>query len=894
MRMKCYLLALLGTLAVLTLQTGRATAADTVNVLSGRVHYAASHDTYFQEISLFKPDISPIPSVTKEATMLQPDQAAISQLYLSKPQAVNLSLTDSKGKLYVLSMLRSNPFADEVNAGYIDRTGRHALASFDQGLHYQGAVQGIEKSLATLSIGANGDVMILFANDEGNFIVGKMEDSTGRYIFYNDRKMTIQHPGTPCATRDDVTTPGSDLKGLERTTSITICKKVQLYWEVANNLCTYKGGLANTQTYIAGLFNQVQALYANENIAVELKSFYIWTSADDYPTTTGSSSALYMFQAYWNSQNNGFDGNLAHLIERDNQGNGGVAYVNVLCNRNNAYGYSDLHGSYSAVPTFSWDVECITHETGHNFGSHHTHWCGWNTGPNNTCGAIDDCWTPESTNTCSTCPTTYTTVNPNWAGTIMSYCHLANNGINLANGFGPQPGAVIRTSATNGSCLSSIISGTLTTTPICNNDGAVTLTMGANNFAVAPLTYTWSNGATTQNLTNIATPGTFSVSVKDANNCTSTISGATVTLGTKPGDGIAPAVTMPICCMNPNYSLTISAGAPQNLSACQTVSWLRTATPITSISAAQTAFNSAAANDILPAANAASINNTTGATLTVQAPANCIAATTDYYTPFVTRNTKPANTISQTVATAGAFSIGSTQLGNYASLTDQTSAATACDLLDTPSVSSLSVAVTGYTGRANHMYLTVLSSANAVLYEATGLAGNGSYTIPLSGIKGSPLQAMTVRVFDYNCNYTAGCTASAASLSVTRTVTYAAVTAPKFENVCSAGSSIMVSFSPNVCGSTNVNGATAAVTGTMSLFPNPGHTAMTFKFQAAKAGNGSLKIVDMVGKTVYKNNVVFSAGTNEKLLDVSSWAKGIYFLSFDAENTTGTLKMIVQ
>lgn len=885
---------MLGAVCLLILQAGTAAAADSVNVLSARVQYAATHDVYFQEISLFRADNSPIPSVTTEATMFQPDQTAIGRLYQTKPQAVKLRLTDSKGKVYTLSMLRSNPFAEEVNAGFIDQAGRHALGTFDHGLHYQGAVEGIEKSLATLSIGGNGTVMILFADNEGNFIVGKMEDSSGRYIFYNDRKMTIQHPGTPCATRDDVTTPDSDTKGLQRTTSITICKKVQLYWEVANNLCIYKGGLANTQTYIAGLFNQVQALYANENIAVELKSFYIWTTADDYPTTTGSSSALYMFQAYWNSQNNGFDGNLAHLIERDNQGNGGVAYVNVLCNRNNAYGYSDVHGSYSAVPTFSWDVECITHETGHNFGSHHTHWCGWNTGPNNSCGAIDDCWTPESTNTCATCPTTYTTVNSNWAGTIMSYCHLANNGIDLANGFGPLPGAVIRTNATNGSCLSSIISGTLATTPICNNDGAVTLTMAANNFAVAPLTYTWSNGATTQNLTNITTPGTFSVSVKDANNCTSTIGGATVTQGTKPGDGIAPSVTMPICCMNPSYTLTIAANAPQNLSACQTVSWLRTTTPITGISAALAAFNSAAANDILPAANAGSINSTTGATLIVQAPANCIANTTDYYTPFVTRNTKPANTITQTVTTAGTFSIGSTQLGNYASLTDQSSNATACDLLDTPAVSSLSITVTGYTGRTNHMYLTLLSSTNAVLYEATGLAGNGSYSIPLSGIKGSPLQAFTVRVFDYNCNYSAGCTASAASLSVTRTVTYPAVTTPRFENVCTVGSSVMVSFSPNACGSTNVNNAITTETGTMSLYPNPGHTAMTFAFQAATAGSGSLKIVDMVGKTVYKDKVVFAAGGNEKVLDVSGWAKGVYFLSFDAEKTMGTLKMIVE
>ena len=39
-------------------------------------------------------------------------------------------------------------------------------------------------------------------------------------------------------------------------------------------------------------------------------------------------------------------------------------------------------------------------------------------------------------------------------GTIMSYCHLVSSvGINFANGFGPQPGALIRNTIGSSSCL---------------------------------------------------------------------------------------------------------------------------------------------------------------------------------------------------------------------------------------------------------------------------------------------------------------------------------------------------------------------------------------------------------------------------------------------------------
>jgi hypothetical protein len=79
---------------------------------------------------------------------------------------------------------------------------------------------------------------------------------------------------------------------------------------------------------------------------------------------------------------------------------------------------------------------------GHLMGSRHTHACVWN--GNNT--QIDGCSTPEGT-----CPRVGYPAN---GGTVMSYCHLVSGvGINFNNGFGPQPGNLIRSRFGAATCL---------------------------------------------------------------------------------------------------------------------------------------------------------------------------------------------------------------------------------------------------------------------------------------------------------------------------------------------------------------------------------------------------------------------------------------------------------
>jgi hypothetical protein len=585
---------------------------------------------------------------------------------------------------------------------------------------------------------------------------------------------------------------------------------------------------------------------------------------------------------------------MAHLLTRTNLGRGGLAYLDVLCSRPIAYAYSDIHGSYSSIPTYSWDVEVITHETGHNLGSKHTHWCGWNTGSAGSCGAIDNCTTLETVTGCSTCGATYSNAAPvtSWKGTVMSYCHLVSRGISLANGFGPLPGNKIRTEVSAASCLSTVINAKVTAAPICTNDGGVTLTFAANNLGTAPYVYTWSNNKYTQNISGLSAPNTYSVTITDSNNCTASYA-ASVIRKPDPGDGIIPKMKMPVCCASTTETLGIPATVPQELTSCQSVYWLRTAAAPGTYAVAKAIFDTTQAANILPSSNEASITNgATGATLEVSPPKSCAAKQTFYYTPVVVELPRAAKTISNTAAGSTTITKFGTTIGRSVTLADQTAVPTACDLLDTPASANISITVSSYTGRTNNMRLVIQDGTGLVLFERFGTPGNGTYIVPASAINGPILQALKVSAFDYNCSSSA-CTSVTASLSAVRNVTYEAHQA-SINPACAIGTSVKVDFAPGGCTKLSVEPAKAGLSGAV-LYPNPASASVTLQFTTTGAGNVQLKVVDMLGRTVHTGQSFLTAGQHRQVIDLRTLAKGVYFLNVSGEQSAAErLKLVVE
>ncbi len=343
---------------------------------------------------------------------------------------------------------------------------------YTPGRHYRGTVRGDDRSLVALSFLQNGVTALISDDRHGNLVLGKLEQpgNTTDYILYSDREVAAKPPFSCEALEHDQNRPNDPANSKP---DVNGC--VRVYFEVDYELFQNKGSVQATVDYLAGAFNQLATLYANEQISTTLSQVYVWVTPDAY-STSSSSTALNQFKALRKSYN----GDIAHLVGIGGNNLGGIAYVDVLCVPSYAYAFSDITASYSSVPTYSWTVEVLTHEMGHNLGSPHTQSCTW---PG---GAIDNCFTTEGG--CASGPA------PVNGGTIMSYCHLTNYGINFNNGFGPLPGNKIRTEVGGATCLS----GSCAPLGSC----LAPKSLAVSNISGSSATVSWSavSGATGYNL----------------------------------------------------------------------------------------------------------------------------------------------------------------------------------------------------------------------------------------------------------------------------------------------------------------------------------------------------------------------------------------------------------
>lgn len=215
---------------------------------------------------------------------------------------------------------------------------------------------------------------------------------------------------------------------------------VEVYLEVDHKAYMENGSsISSVEAWVLNLMNQVALFYEDMGIPLVVSGMKIYTSADPYIIHGNTSDVLSAFRDSMNNQ--GYNGNLAHLLVGRNIG-GGRAYLNVLCSPSINLGVSGNLGSGGInYSTYSWNVNVIAHEIGHNFGSPHTHDCAWN--GNGT--QIDDCgnlywYNQNEPQNIGSCYDHNNKILPGNQGTIMSYCHATGNGqsINLNNGFHPQ------------------------------------------------------------------------------------------------------------------------------------------------------------------------------------------------------------------------------------------------------------------------------------------------------------------------------------------------------------------------------------------------------------------------------------------------------------------------
>jgi hypothetical protein len=449
-------------------------------------------------------------SMTSAYQLYHIDQTAMQHLLATQPQNIQLPITIS-GKTYTLRLTKTELHAKGFK---VTTSGPTPSTTASAQVHYRGIVVGAERSLAAISFYEN-DVIGMFATAaEGNFVIGKLgNDASQTFIAYNDQTLKVANP-FKCSIDDDNYVRAARNKSSRASQSM--CRQVAIYYEADYKLYRNKGySVTNVTNFINGMFNSVATIYLNEHINLVISDMYIWNTADSF-STTSSSDALSEFTSL---RQNNINGNLAQLLAAGGSGLGGIAWLDVFCS-NYPESYANIGNSYSNFPTYSWNIEVMSHEMGHNFGSPHTHNCNaWIGGPIDGCGPTYDPTYAEGT-----CPNGPLPIK----GTIMSYCHLVSSvGINLALGFGPQPGDLIRTSVINAVCLDPFapFSPALTadTSRACAGDTiAMKVTpIGSNN------NYQWlrnggsinSGTGTTHTKVNATLSGSYTCVVTDSNGC---------------------------------------------------------------------------------------------------------------------------------------------------------------------------------------------------------------------------------------------------------------------------------------------------------------------------------------------------------------------------------------
>ncbi len=354
-----------------------------------------------------------------------------------------------KNNVYNVSLERFDIFTP--NAKIVTRTaqGNQEVILNDLAVTYRGKFEGFDNTMISVTFSRDNVVGLMISGND-NFVIGQVKNKsgqeTGKYALYKESDLLSKN-NFNCFADDNLTS--EQIENIKRAVGkeITDASPTDLYIaEIAIEIdyatyIAYQQSVQTATNYAVSVMSAVSSVYMKEvNVKLVIPYLRVWTTPDPY-TGTNSNTVLNQFRAEWNANQQSVQRTLAHMISRRAGNMGGIAWVGALCSSTSGgfgYAFSNTDGPILPLPTYSWDVMVVAHETGHNFGSPHTHSCSWNGGP------IDSCYQTEGG--CYTGPAI-----PR-VGTIMSYCHL-NGSISLVQGFGPMPREVLRNGAESAGCM---------------------------------------------------------------------------------------------------------------------------------------------------------------------------------------------------------------------------------------------------------------------------------------------------------------------------------------------------------------------------------------------------------------------------------------------------------
>src|SRR5881628_528497 len=394
-----------------------------------------------------------------------------------------------------LVLARFEPFAPGARAEIMEPGGARALTLPDQ-VYFRGTVAGEDDSHVLLIaararvhgfVVSRGEVFPFGPDGQGGHRSYALRDADptrypppGDFCANDLAPEAVRIP--PAARALAAPPPAASTSGTLKLADVAIDTDQELRAKFASDSAALN--------YLASIAAAATSIYERD-VAVRLRFSYIrlWGAAPPDPwTATAPGGALGEVRTYWNDPANKMDTTagprtVVHFVSGKSV-QGGVAYLDVLCNASYGYGVSQVYGSFDlSQPSQIWDALVVTHELGHNFGTLHTHCYS---------PPLDKCFSGEAG--CYAGPVVAS------RGTIMSYRHLLAGGLsNVDLVFGDVVSARIGQSVGAASCLATVPASTTTTTTATTTTTTTTRTTTSSTSATTSTstTSTTSTSATT-------------------------------------------------------------------------------------------------------------------------------------------------------------------------------------------------------------------------------------------------------------------------------------------------------------------------------------------------------------------------------------------------------------
>jgi large repetitive protein len=298
-------------------------------------------------------------------------------------------------------------------------------------------------------------------------------------------------------------------------------------------------------------------------------------------------------------------------------------------------------------------------------------------------------------------------------------------------------------------------------TPTISTSGATTFCQGGsvNLSAPAGYTYSWSTGATSQAIT-VSTNGNYSVTIKNASNCSATSVATSVTVNPSPATPTIAASGATTICQGGSVTLTASTGSSYLWSTGAT-------TQIITVSASgsySVAVSNASGCAATSAVTVVTVNPLPTATISASGPVTFCQGGSVTLTASTGASYKWANSISPSTIISTSQSISLSTGGSYFVTVTNSSGCSLTSSTTTVTVTPVSVSISPSSASICSGSYTTLSASGLATYSwspSTGLSATSGATV-----NASPTSTTTYTV--------SGTTAGGCAGSKTVTVTVSA------------------------------------------------------------------------------------------------------------------------